>query len=102
MNVKMAHICVTQTPSAVTQWAATLVPVLTGTLGVVYTVKVLATGILATKLDDCMCKMSHADVDECQDSNGGCGQVCNNSVGSYSCDCYQGYELEEDGFNCTG
>ena len=33
------------------------------------------------------------DINECATNNGGCSQVCLNTEGSYSCDCYSGYEL---------
>lgn len=42
------------------------------------------------------------DLDECEVVNGGCEQVCINSIGSYSCGCYQGYNLEDNASNCTG
>jgi hypothetical protein len=31
-----------------------------------------------------------------------CEHVCNNSHGSHSCLCFDGYELNSDGFSCTG
>ncbi|XP_078370515.1 uncharacterized protein LOC144654290 isoform X2 [Oculina patagonica] len=40
------------------------------------------------------------DNDECQDSNGGCGQLCNNTDGSYECKCNSGYKLMADKKNC--
>ena len=35
-----------------------------------------------------------ADIDEC-DTNP-CDQLCTNTVGSYSCGCYEGYELDNN------
>ncbi|XP_072913708.1 uncharacterized protein [Hemitrygon akajei] len=35
----------------------------------------------------------HSDVDECLRNNGGCSQLCVNTVGSYHCDCHPGYTL---------
>ncbi|XP_059832421.1 uncharacterized protein LOC132397669 [Hypanus sabinus] len=35
----------------------------------------------------------HSDVDECLQDNGGCSQLCVNTVGSYHCDCHPGYTL---------
>ena len=35
-------------------------------------------------------------------NNGGCGQNCNNTPGSYMCSCYEGYSLNFDLFNCSG
>ena len=44
----------------------------------------------------------HADNDECVSANGGCEQRCNNTIGSFFCDCFNGYNLDEDQFNCNG
>lgn len=44
----------------------------------------------------------NTDVDECVDSNGGCAHVCNNTVGSLSCGCNEGYLLNSDEINCDG
>ena len=32
------------------------------------------------------------DINECATNNGGCDQYCINSVGSYSCECADGYK----------
>ena len=42
------------------------------------------------------------DIDECNEDNGGCEQICNNTIGSYECSCRDGYELDSNGMNCTG
>ena len=42
------------------------------------------------------------DVDECESARGGCGQLCNNTIGSFFCDCMSGYSLDENQFNCSG
>ena len=31
-----------------------------------------------------------------------CEQICNNTVGSYTCSCNNGYSLNSDGRNCSG
>ena len=31
-----------------------------------------------------------------------CSQHCNNTEGSHFCDCYVGYELQDDGLTCNG
>ena len=36
----------------------------------------------------------HADVDECLVNNGDCVHGCTNTVGSFECSCYDGYEFE--------
>ena len=43
-----------------------------------------------------------SDLDECRTSNGGCEQVCSNTVGSFECSCDPGYSLISGGFSCTG
>ena len=43
-----------------------------------------------------------SDVDECATSNGGCEQICNNTIGSFYCSCDAGYQLDGNGLNCTG
>ena len=40
------------------------------------------------------------DVNECLVDNGECAEICNNTEGSYYCDCYMdGYEVIE---SCQG
>ena len=34
--------------------------------------------------------------------NGNCSQMCNNTVGSYQCLCWDGYELANDSHTCDG
>ena len=43
-----------------------------------------------------------SDVNECQASNGGCEQVCNNTDGSFECSCNLGYSLSSDRTSCIG
>ena len=42
------------------------------------------------------------DINECDSENGGCEQVCTNSVGSFQCSCNYGFFLEPNNFNCSG
>jgi len=42
------------------------------------------------------------DVDECSMNNGGCGHECENSEGSYSCQCHPGYRLHPNQHDCVG
>ena len=43
------------------------------------------------------------DIDECTEChNAGCEQVCINTIGDFLCDCWIGYRLTEDLYNCTG
>ncbi|KAK2161891.1 hypothetical protein LSH36_108g06017 [Paralvinella palmiformis] len=43
-----------------------------------------------------------SDTDECEVHNGGCSQVCLNTVGSYQCSCKSGYSLEKNRLTCSG
>lgn len=43
---------------------------------------------------------SPADVDECQDNNGGCQQICVNALGSYECQCHSGFFLSDNQHTC--
>uniref|UniRef100_A0A3Q4A914 EGF-like domain-containing protein n=1 Tax=Mola mola TaxID=94237 RepID=A0A3Q4A914_MOLML len=42
-----------------------------------------------------------ADIDECAVNNGHCAHNCSNESGGYSCQCATGYQLDQDGHNCT-
>ena len=41
-----------------------------------------------------------ADIDECQDKSHDCNHICNNTVGSYVCDCKPGFVLHGGGRHC--
>ena len=42
------------------------------------------------------------DINECLNYNGACGQICTNTNGSYTCSCNSGFQIKNDGHNCTG
>ena len=42
------------------------------------------------------------DINECDEENGGCSHMCNNTIGSYQCLCEDGYELDSDQHLCNG
>lgn len=42
------------------------------------------------------------DIDECSENRDNCGQLCQNTLGSYSCSCRTGYRLASDGAGCDG
>ena len=43
-----------------------------------------------------------ADIDECARNISGCNQDCTNTIGSYFCSCYPGYDIEHDNRTCVG
>lgn len=46
--------------------------------------------------------MTCVDVNECsQAGDNSCQQLCRNTVGSYLCECQNGFMLNSDGFNCN-
>ena len=40
------------------------------------------------------------EINECLTNNGGCAQICNNTVGSFRCSCNPGYFLLADARSC--
>ena len=44
------------------------------------------------------------DIDECFEGQNNCSvnSNCTNTPGSYQCSCFNGYEDEGFGYNCTG
>ena len=40
-------------------------------------------------------------MNECEVSNGGCDQLCNNTQGNYTCSCRDGFILASDGQKCN-
>ena len=45
---------------------------------------------------------THADIDECAMDTDNCQQSCLNTIGSFSCTCFAGFTLADDGANCRG
>ena len=43
-----------------------------------------------------------ADVNECEENNGGCSHGCENTEGSFFCTCPEGHYLVSGGTVCTG
>ena len=46
--------------------------------------------------------LHNIDIDECELLNGGCEQKCLNADGTFLCQCYDGYNLNQDGLHCDG
>ena len=43
----------------------------------------------------------HPDINECEDEHG-CSQICKNQIGSYTCECMDGFLLQADEKQCKG
>ena len=41
------------------------------------------------------------DINECEGGHG-CSHICNNEIGSFNCECRNGYTLQADGKTCLG
>ena len=50
----------------------------------------------------CYCALSSIDINECDTNNGGCEQDCINTIGSYQCQCSEGFQFTSNRRNCTG
>ena len=48
------------------------------------------------------CMLFSIDFDECGVNNGGCEQICTNTIGSFNCTCNAGFELAYDRRTCNG
>ena len=42
------------------------------------------------------------DVDECMEDSDRCAHNCQNTEGSYICNCSEGFHLDNDGYSCIG
>ncbi len=48
------------------------------------------------------CIHNYTDIDECEIDPSLCRDVCVNTYGTYHCDCFVGYILNDDGVSCRG
>ena len=53
-----------------------------------------------------ICYNNYLDINECEDDNGGCSQICTDIEGSINveCSCFNGYKLDmySNGTDCSG
>ena len=79
-------------------------PVMQGSLWIVITgtAMVMHLIVIYTTLQCTWEFAINTDVNECSTGNGGCNQICSNSVGSFQCSCNQGFLLASNGFSCNG
>ena len=42
------------------------------------------------------------EINECEENTDQCSQNCENTAGSYTCSCRQGYTLSSNGRTCDG
>ncbi|KAK1900842.1 Multiple epidermal growth factor-like domains protein 6, partial [Dissostichus eleginoides] len=60
----------------------------------------------STQLCDCLAGFNgpscQYDVNECEETNGGCEALCSNTIGSFYCRCPPGQKLNEEGKTCQG
>lgn len=45
--------------------------------------------------------IKHTDIDECLEKRSGCEQLCQNTLGSFSCSCLPGFVLNADKTTCS-
>ena len=46
--------------------------------------------------------LCHSDIEECATDTHNCSQLCVELDGGYECNCFNGYELGDDGITCEG
>ena len=100
MNVSLIHVTLTQ--PAITPMVALPVPVSVGIMEMDFSVLVRYYNFV--KLDTIIIYYPYSliDIDECSLDTDGCDQGCINTLGSFQCNCTEGYALNDDGFTCDG
>ena len=67
---------------------------------------IFCTGIMKTRgnyfQSKNYCYNNIIDINECMINNGGCSHMCANAIGSYMCQCGDGYMLDDGNTNCIG
>ena len=46
--------------------------------------------------------LKNLDINECSLKSYNCDQICTNTIGSYYCSCYTGFNLSASGHDCFG
>ena len=46
--------------------------------------------------------LSTSDINECEKGLAGCEHHCRKNEGNYTCLCNEGYDLDANGYNCSG
>ena len=50
----------------------------------------------------CWDDLHYTDIDECHEGIHLCNQTCTNTNGSYTCQCQEGFRLDNNGVDCSG
>ena len=62
----------------------------------------ITTLVLVSKFKSKLIPQLLTDINECNTNNGGCEQICTNTMGSYECSCSPRYLLSTNGHSCLG
>ncbi|XP_019645294.1 PREDICTED: multiple epidermal growth factor-like domains protein 6 [Branchiostoma belcheri] len=67
-----------------------------------YPLKDALRGVFLAALLTMLFHVAISDVDECAEGSDNCAQVCTNTEGSFTCSCWEGYTLHDNGWFCHG
>ncbi|XP_078657723.1 uncharacterized protein LOC144903463 isoform X1 [Branchiostoma floridae x Branchiostoma belcheri] len=67
-----------------------------------YPLKDALQGVFLAALLTMLFHVAISDVDECAEGSDNCAQVCTNTVDSFTCSCWEGYTLHDNGWFCHG
>ena len=91
-----------------TLWAATTASAMKASLAMVSTVQVKScynkscTYFIHNQFYEQYHLLFMTDNDECALGTDDCAHNCNNTFGGFECSCRVGYDLDQDGKNCSG
>ena len=100
MNVLKEQMAVLR--HAMTQLPATPAPVIQAIVWQVTDMLAMVNYYIMHTQFDLMHDHLLPDINECQEGTDGCAQMCDNTIGSYTCDCHTGFRLNSDSRNCNG